>query len=132
MGRGKRISFAEEVSARFEFLVQEFGAVGPVASNWLAPSVEYDGSGFDYSITLDEGNVIVSVSRPTPENSSYVAADLREVVAAAGLAPRQAVQISARTTQALLKSLDSQAHWVRIAHPLVMGEGGVDLLRRAR
>ncbi|MFD9735768.1 hypothetical protein [Umezawaea sp. NPDC059074] len=132
MSKKPRISFREEVIARFRFLVDELGASEQAVGDRRIPCVRYDGEGFGYFVVMEERSVVVSVVLPTSENSSYVAADLHEVVNAAALAPRQSVLVSAGTSHALLRSLDSQAGWVRVVHPLVVGAGGVALLRRAR
>ena len=132
MGKKPRTSFHEEVMARFRFLVDELGASNPTIDDRLIPCVRYDGKGFGYSVVMEERSVVVSVILPTPENSSYVSADLHEIVNAAALAPRQSVLLSAGTSQAMLRSLDSQAGWVRVVHPLIVGAGGAALLRRAR
>lgn len=65
---------------------------------------------------------MVSVRRPTPETASYVEVELTQMVQAAGLARAQAVLRSAGTSAALLRSLDSHAEWIRVVHPLVIGE----------
>lgn len=123
-------SFYETVEGELSFLIDE-GMAGPRRDTEVMPTVSYARPSLGYDISLDvrEGKIVTTGWRN--DGDLPQSANLEALVEASGLAPRQTVSLSAQSRFALTKSAASQASWVRRVHPLLTGDDGLDLVRRA-
>jgi hypothetical protein len=134
MARQEPVSFEAEVHRHFGFLVDSYGMTGPDYSELLLPGVRYErpelriwvfrqsGDGAGTSIDVD----VVLPGRDWPAKAA-----LRDLVEAAGFAPRHRVSWKAHTPEAARRTLDDNATWLRRLMPLLLGPDVEPLVRNA-
>jgi hypothetical protein len=131
--------FFEQVRQHLDFLLTEHNFTGPEqqeispALGMLFPSVTYHSPSLtvrtylDLAYASDPSYVGTRLVRDVDANR--VTADLDRVYVAAGLGPVQHVGSSARTVQAMARSVASHGAALRQVLPLLLGPHGDSLLR---
>jgi hypothetical protein len=124
-------SFQEEAERAFGFLASQLGLSGPSWSDLVAPAVVYAGRGHRYRVLLDTREMTVVTQAELDLDGARLVARLDQLVAAAGLRSQGRVMRGARTLHELRNTLESQAGFVRLLHPLLTAAEAPDLLSRA-
>lgn|GEM_PF-2892235 len=124
-------SFAEEAGTAFSFLGDEFGLVGPVYDDVVLQTVTFTSPVARYAVMLDPADKLVLTQVAMDVGAKTLVADLPDLVAAAGLGPRNQVSRSAHTLTSLRKALTGQAKYLRALHLRIGAESALTLLRAA-
>lgn len=123
------VSFEAEVERAFEFLVGEYGLVGPSTVDRTALS--YSGPDVTYTIVFDPSRHTVTTSIARDLAGVRMVADLPALVFGAALASSAAVPCGARSFAELRASLAAQATFVRRLQPYLTPLNVVPLMRAA-
>ena len=123
-------AFGPEAEEAFRFLVDELGFEFPERDDFMLPSLTYRSPVLQYEVVLDTHEDRLSVVAELVRGATRTHARLEDLVTASGLSSGQHVFSSARTVTALLKALADQAEWTRRIHPILVAEGGRELLER--
>jgi hypothetical protein len=131
--------FFEQVRQQLDFLLRQHDFTGPEqqeispVSGMLFPSVTYHSPSLTVRTYLDlaygSDPSYVGTRLVGEVDGKPVTVDLSEVYVAAGLGPVQRVGSSARTVQAMTKSVASHGPALRRVLPLLLGPHGDSLLR---
>jgi hypothetical protein len=122
----RRDEFAALAGARFGFLTEEAGFVGP---ELLASGLAYHSPRLQIDVLFDDREkAIVTVARALIDDLN-VRAELSCLYATSGLGPVQDVKTTARTGHTLQRSMASQAEAMRKLLPTLLGRGRDSLMK---
>ena len=123
-------AFGPETEKAFRFLVDELGFEPPERDDFMMPGFIYHGVVLQYRVTLNTHEDRLSVDAALVRESTRTYAELESLVTASGSGSGQQVFSSTQTVTALLKALADQAEWVKRLHPILVAEGGQELIER--
>jgi hypothetical protein len=131
MGKKKPpVSFFDEVTERFQFLVTDYGFSGPELTELLLQCATYHSDALEVStyLSYEGASATISVSITLRSVPGRNHADLDHLVEAAGLAPFHLVRGQAHSGDAMRRTLDDNALWIRRLLPVLDDPGAADLL----
>lgn len=110
-------SFAEESENIFQFLRADFGFSGPEFDNKFLQTLSYARSGMRCRIMFDHSEMSVLTEVEVESGGKMVIAGLDSLVAAAEIAPGNAVPHTVHSAKNLRKVLTRQAEFLRLLLP---------------